>query len=544
MTSERAVVRWVTVAATAVTLGAVTLPPAAWFLLAYERAAGALEAEVELTSRTVTQVVSADPDLWEFEASRLREHLSRRSSEGVAERREILNAAGMVVADDSAPIAPPLITRSVPLFDAGVQAGSIRFSRSLRPLLLRAALLLLVLILPAALAFHLLRTLPLAALSLSRRALRHQRDAAQQYLDVAGVSFVILDAGGHVALLNRKGEELLGRAAADVVGRDWMASFVDPGDRKRALAALGPMRPGEVLEVEFAVARPTGARRVVQWYATPVASDGDGATPGVLLSGVDITHQRELEDQLGQTQRLRAIGQLAGGVAHDFNNILSSIKGYASVLRADLEVGSPHRLDAEEILSAVDRAAALTRSLLTFSRRQERKAEPVDLAELLRRSQRLLRRQLPEDVALELDVPAEPLPVTADGTQLEQVLVNLVTNGRDAIPGAGKISVAASQVTLDAEGAALAGLPGPGDYARVSVTDTGVGMEPETQSRIFEPFFTTKDVGQGSGLGLAVAFGVVEQHHGAIRIASEPGRGTTVTFHLPLRAPARRALDR
>jgi PAS domain S-box-containing protein len=544
MTSERAVVRWVTLAATAVTVGAAALPPAAWFLLAYERAAGSLEAEVELTSRTVTQVVSADPDLWEFEASRLREHISRSSKGGVAERRQILNAAGVLVAEDAAPIDPPLITRSVPIFDAGVQVGSVRISRSLRPLLLRAALLLLFLIPPAALAFRLLRTLPLAALRSSRGALRHQRDAAQQYLDVAGVSFVILDAAGHVALVNRKGEELLGRGADDVVGRDWMAGFVDPADRGRALAALGAMRPGEVLEVEFAVTRPTGARRIVQWYATPVASEGGGAPPGVLLSGVDITHQRELEEQLGQTQRLRAIGQLAGGVAHDFNNILSSIKGYASVLRADLEVGSTHRQDAEEILSAVDRAAALTRSLLTFSRRQERKAEPVDLAEIVRRSERMLRRQLPEEVVLELDLAAEPLPVTADGVQLEQVLVNLVTNARDAIPGAGKISVSARPATLDAEGAALAGLPGPGDYARVSVTDDGVGMEPETRARILEPFFTTKDVGQGSGLGLAVAFGVVEQHRGAIRIASEPGRGTTVTFHLPLRPPGRRASDR
>ncbi|HSM91814.1 MAG TPA: ATP-binding protein [Anaeromyxobacteraceae bacterium] len=539
MTAERAVVRWVAIAATAVTLGLVLIPPAAWLLLSWERAAGALEAEVELASWTLTQVVSADPDLWEFESSRVSEHLARRARDGVAERRRVLDATGAVVAESSDPVAPPLLTRRLPLFDAGVQVGTIEFARSLRPFILRSGALLILLLLPAALAFRVLWTVPTRALRQSRAALRHQRDAAKQVLDVAGVSFVILDAGGRVTQVNRKGVELLGREAAAVVGHEWMTEHVDPGDRARVEAALASARPGAVVELEFPVARPDGELRVVHWYATRLAAPEGGAEgdppPGLILSGADITRQRELEEQLAQSQKLRAIGQLAGGVAHDFNNILASIKGRASILRSDLEVGSPHRLDAEEILGAVDRAAALTRSLLTFSRRQERRAEPVDLVEVVRRSQRLLRRQLPEDVALALDLPAAPLTVTADAAQLEQVLVNLVSNAREAIPAAGRIVVAAATVTLDPDAAALAGLAGPGTFAQLSITDDGVGMAAETRARSLEPFFTTKDVGKGSGLGLAVAFGVVEQHHGAIRIASEPGRGTTVRILLPLR---------
>ncbi|MGB8932947.1 MAG: PAS domain S-box protein, partial [Anaeromyxobacteraceae bacterium] len=462
MATERAIVRWVTLAATAVAVGTLTLPPAAWFLLSYERTRGTLEAEAELIGSAVTQVVSADPDLWEFETVRLGEHLSRRTRSNVAERRQILNGSGVVVAGASPPLSPPVMTRSVPLLDAGVPVGSVELSRSLRPLLVRAILLMLLLAAPAALAFHLLRNLPLRALRRSRSELRHQRDAAQQYLDVAGVAFVILDAGGQVSLVNRKGEELLGREAAAVVGRDWMADFVDPRDRAHVLAELAAARPGDVVTLEFSVSRPAGTRRIARWYATPLAAEPEAGRPGLLLSGVDITRQRELEEQLAQTRKLKAVGQLAGGVAHDFNNILSSIKGYASVLRADLDLGSPHRLDAEEILAAVDRATALTRSLLTFSRRQDRKVEPVDLVEILRRSERLLRRQLPEDVVLDLVLPSEPLLVTADPAQLEQVLSNLVANARDAIPGAGKIVLSAAAATLDDDGAARAGVAAPG----------------------------------------------------------------------------------
>ncbi len=534
MATDPSVTRWLTVTATALTLSAVALPPAAWFFLSYQRAAGAIEAEAELTSWAVTQVVSADPDLWEFESTRLGEQLSSRPRRGVDERRRILNARGEVVAESSDPLPLPLMTRSAPLLDAGVRVGTVEVARSLSPLLARAAALLVVLIPFAVLVFHFLRTVPLRALRLSGTALQRQRAAAQQYLDVAGVAFVVLDDEGRARSVNRKGEEILGRGAADVLGRDWMATFVEGSDRKRVLAELAAARPGDIVSVEFPVSRPSGERRIVNWYATALADDG-GGRHGLLLSGVDITRQRQLEEQVGQTQKLRAIGQLAGGVAHDFNGLLASIKKHAAVLRSDLELGNPHRLDAEEILIAVDRAASLTRSLLTFSRRQDRGTELVDLVELVRRSQRLLRRQLREEIDLEIELPAEPLPVMADPGQLEQVLVNLVSNSQDAIRGAGRIVVSAASTRLDAEAATRAGLPAPGAYAQVSVSDDGAGMEPEERARVFEPFFTTKEIGEGTGLGLAVVFGIIEQHRGAIRIASETARGTTVTFLVPQR---------
>ncbi|HSN15545.1 MAG TPA: ATP-binding protein, partial [Anaeromyxobacteraceae bacterium] len=390
--------------------------------------------------------------------------------------------------------------------------------------------------LPGLLAFRALRTLPLQALHRAQGELRRERDVAQKYLDVAGVAFVLLDDAGRVTLLNRKGAELLARGAGEVVGREWLATFVDPGERDVLVNAAAAAQPGEVFAVEFGILRPSGDRRAVSWYATPLA-DERGARSGLLLSGVDITHQRRLEDQLRHAQKLRAVGQLAGGVAHDFNNILAAIRSRAAMLRSDLAVGSPHRLDAEEILSAADRAATLTRSLLTFSRRQALATERIDLCDLIQRSERRLRRLVPAEIFLVTELPPEPLQVFADPIQIEQVLSNLVTNARDAIRETGRVVISASRTALDTEGARRLGLSAPGDYAQVAVTDDGVGLDQETQARLFEPFYTTKEIGKGTGLGLAIAFGILELHRGTIRVASEPGRGTTVTFLLPIGGP-------
>jgi PAS domain S-box-containing protein len=408
----------------------------------------------------------------------------------------------------------------------------VEIMRSARPHLLNAGLLFLALALPGLFVFYVLRTLPLEALRRAHGELARQRDTAQKYLDVAGVAFVILDGAGRVTQVNRKGSELLARPPGEVVGREWAETFVEPQARGAAAAAMAAARPGEVLGIEFAILRPTGDRRIGSWYATPLTDDR-GARSGLVLSGVDVTQQRQLEEQLRHAQKLRAVGQLAGGVAHDFNNILAAIRSRAAMLRADLALGSPHRLDAEEILAASDRAAALTRSLLTFSRRQALATERLDLCELVRRSERRLRRLLPAEVFLVAELPDEPLVVLADPIQIDQVLSNLVSNARDAIRGTGRIVISASRAVIDADGARRLGLSAPGEYAQVAVADNGVGLDLETQARLFEPFYTTKEVGKGTGLGLAIAFGIVELHRGTIHVASEEGRGTTVTFLLP-----------
>ena len=531
MPTDRGIVRGVSVAVGLLTAVAVVLPPVIYLSLAYQHEAGRLEAEVELNAQLVTQIIGANPELWSYERYRLIDTLSRRARRDVPENRRVLDARGVVIAESLEQVDFPWITRTLPLLDAGVRVGTIEISRSVRALVVRALLAAMVVLPLSVLAFQILRTVPIRAIRRSEAALRRQRDAAQRYLDVAGVAFVALDAHGRVSLVNRKGAELLGRPEAEVIGKDWLG-FVDPADRPRVEAeGATPVRPGAVRTIEYALLHPSGDRRIVSWYYTALVGE-DGST-GVLGSGVDITTQRMLEERLRHAQKLEAIGQLAAGVAHGFNNLLSSIKGYAALLLRDLPVSPKYRFDLDEILSATDRAMSLTRSLLAFSRQERVKPERADLAEIVGRTQRLLRPALRDDVALETELPPEPLPVVADVVQLEQVLMNLVTNARDAISGPGRITVAASRVVLDGDAAQHAGLS-PGPYARLCVTDTGSGIDPATQARIFEPFFTTKDVDKGTGLGLAIAHGVMKQHRGSITVSSEPGQGTTFTCLLPL----------
>jgi len=248
--------------------------------------------------------------------------------------------------------------------------------------------------------------------------------------------------------------------------------------------------------------------------------------------------QRELEAKLHDAQKLEAMGRLAGGVAHDFNNLLSIVKGYAVLLRRRVGEELPHRRYVDEIVASTDRAASLTASLLAFGRRQVLRREPMELAELVRQCEPSLRRLLRENVELRTELDPAALPLSGDRLQLERVLMNLVTNARDAMPDGGRIVIAASRVTLDAEGARRAGLEAPGAYAQLSVEDTGTGIPREVQEHLFEPFFTTKEVGKGSGLGLSIAYAIVQQHHGTIHVESAPGAGTRFELLLPLLASA------
>ncbi len=252
---------------------------------------------------------------------------------------------------------------------------------------------------------------------------------------------------------------------------------------------------------------------------------------------------RALEAQLRHAQKLEAVGLLAGGVAHDFNNILTGILGYASVLQESIPAADPGREAADEIVQAAGRAATLTRGLLAFSRKQKMELKPTDLNEVVRGVEKMLRRIIGEDVELRTELCAEPLVANVDPAQLEQVLVNLAANAKDAMPGGGLLSVAtrsirAEELTGDGE---LPGFAGPA--ALVTVSDSGAGMEDDLQQKIFEPFFTTKEVGRGTGLGLSIVHGIVQQHGGAIRLYSRPGIGTTFKIYLPLSPEAAAAVE-
>lgn len=326
-----------------------------------------------------------------------------------------------------------------------------------------------------------------------------------------------------VAMLDGSSEEeVLSRGAADF--------YVDKGRRAelgRLLETQGFIR-GE--EAELVTLK--GRRIWVSVTALKKAGpDWKDYADGILE---DITERKKLEEQLRHSQKLEAVGQLAGGVAHDFNNILTAIIGYGNLLLMKKGEDEVVRDYAEHVLTLSEKAAHLTQSLLAFSRKQVMNPQPVELNGLIKRVEKIMRVLLGEDIVFNVSLSGQAVMVKADSTQIEQVLMNLATNARDSMKPGGMLSVSTGIVELGPEFSALHGYGQAGTFAMISVSDTGHGMDAETQKRIFEPFFTTKEVGKGTGLGLAVVYGIVKQHGGFINVYSEPGIGSTFKVYLPI----------
>ena len=247
----------------------------------------------------------------------------------------------------------------------------------------------------------------------------------------------------------------------------------------------------------------------------------------------DITERRRLEEELRQSQKLEAVGLLAGGIAHDFNNLLTVIEGYAEMLRSDQAPDDVHRDSVDEILVAAGRAASLTRQLLAFSRRQILQPIRLNLNANVASTQRLLSRLLGENIQIRTALASGLWDVFADPGQMDQIILNLAVNARDAMECGGTLSIETANIAAGAFDASLTPELTGGEYVRLSVIDTGHGMDKETQRHIFEPFFTTKEVGRGTGLGLSTVYGIVTQSGGHIRVSSEPEKGTSFSIYLP-----------
>jgi signal transduction histidine kinase len=299
-----------------------------------------------------------------------------------------------------------------------------------------------------------------------------------------------------------------------------------------AAALDATLTGGQPYNVDHRVMLPGGGERVVNEHAE-VVRDAAGRPVRLLGTVLDVTDRRRLEEQYRQAQKMEAVGRLAGGVAHDFNNLLTVINGYGEVLLESLPAGHPAREMVAEIRGAGERAAALTRQLLAFSRKQPAAPRVLDLNALVRDLDRMLRRLIGEDVEFATATAPDLWPVTADPGHLEQVVVNLVVNARDAMPRGGKLTVETRNVVLDDAYARATADARPGPHVLLAVTDTGVGMDRATLDRALEPFFTTKGPSHGTGLGLATVYGVVKQAGGHVALYSEPGRGTTVKVYLP-----------
>jgi len=253
-----------------------------------------------------------------------------------------------------------------------------------------------------------------------------------------------------------------------------------------------------------------------------------------IRNAIYISRERRMAEQMRQAQKMEAVGQLAGGVAHDFNNMLTAIIGFATLAQMQTEEKHASAPYLQQILLAAERATHLTQGLLSFSRKNISNPQPVELGTLVRSMEKLLRRLISEDIELRLSLSTERLMVVADAGQIDQVILNLATNARDAMSGGGVLMIATTQQQIDEEFVEARGFGAAGRYAVLTVSDTGVGMNADTRAHVFEPFFTTKEVGKGTGLGLAIVYGNVKQHNGYIDIDSAPGKGTTFHVYLPL----------
>ena len=355
-------------------------------------------------------------------------------------------------------------------------------------------------------------------------ALRASEARFRALVEHASDLIAILDTAGRFRYVSPSHQRVLGYAPEELVGRDAFAlAHDDDLDYLRwtlaeVLGASGPVRPRYVR-----LRRRDGGWCVADMIVTNLV--GDPAVAGVVVNARDVTEQELLAEQLRQAQKMEALGKLAGGLAHDFNNVLAAIAGFAQLVRGDLPDEDPHRADLDEIVAATARGSTVTRQLLTFSRRRTVDTQVIDLAEVVRDTGRMLRPLLPSSIAVELRTGDAPAWVIADRGQLEQVVMNLAVNARDAMPDGGTLAV-----TVELRDA-------PRPCCRLVVRDTGCGMSPEVRGRIFEPFFTTKAAGQGSGLGLATVYGIVRQFGGTVVAESEEGAGATFTVTLPLAPP-------
>jgi len=368
-----------------------------------------------------------------------------------------------------------------------------------------------------------------------RNKVRSSEDRYHAIMEQANDAIILLDQEGRLVEVNRRAEDLLGLPREHIVGQT-LEQFVPEAERERERQIFRDLwSSGKPRADHVHCQRPDGHLVPVDISACVVHLGGRRL---VLVIVHDTTERDRLEQQLRQSQKMEAVGQLAGGVAHDFNNLLCIITGYGELLLGGLAPDNPQRKMVEQIKSAGDRAASLTRQLLAFSRQQVIVPKILDLNAVVADTARMLVRLIGEDIEFATTLDPALGRVKADPGQVEQVLMNLVVNSRDAMPQGGKLTIETANVSMDAAAASLRPGLRPGEYVLLAVSDTGSGMDETTRGRIFEPFFSTKERGKGTGLGLAVVYGIVKQSGGSIDVYSEPGRGTTFKVYLPREAAA------
>ena len=375
----------------------------------------------------------------------------------------------------------------------------------------------------------------------ARRAAEQEVQELNQFrhsiFDQANIWLHVLDRDLNTIAWNRAAAEISGISPEEALHSQftWEVMYPDPDERESMMnIAREIIEDGLVLENrETRICTRSGDTRSISWHARRLL-DADGGPIGLLAMGRDVTEHKQLETQLRQAVKMEAIGRLAGGIAHDFNNMLTAILGNVQLISMRMDQNDDNQRLLGDIRVAARRSADLTRQLLAFSRKQAREPEALDLNAVIERIEPMLQRMIGEDISVLTNLDPDLGLTMADPSQTDQVLMNLVVNARDAMPNGGILTIETANRALDESYAAGYADLEPGRYVMLSVSDTGIGMDRETQERIFEPFFTTKPEDHGTGLGLATVYGIVSQSGGHIYVYSEPGEGTTFKVYLPL----------
>lgn len=363
--------------------------------------------------------------------------------------------------------------------------------------------------------------------------LRHEKERFHNLIHNAPFGMLMIDKYGIFKYANPKFTEILGYDLKDVPdGKKWFElAYPDPEYRRQVVSAwiedLESYEPGEKRPRVYKVTCRDGSRKIINFIPVSLKTGEN------IISCEDITERIKLEDQLRQAQKMESVGRLAGGVAHDFNNMLQAIMGYAELGMLNIQPGAAPDENLIQISKAAQRAANLVGQLLAFARRQAVSPKVIDLNKTVASMLGMLNRVIGEDIELVWKPGFDTWPVNIDPAQIDQILANLLVNARDAIEGAGRVIIETGNAVLDQAYCSVNEGFIPGQYVMLTVSDSGSGMDTETASQIFEPFFTTKEMGKGTGLGLAMVYGIVKQNSGFINVYSEPGHGTTFKIYLP-----------
>jgi PAS domain S-box-containing protein len=508
--------------------------PLGFFTVSRQYQAGSLETETAICADIIGMAFSTDVVSMLDETKQLDVLLARPSFTGRDDCRRIISLDNRVIAEHIHPLKGPLLTRTHELQEAGRPVGRLEITRSLYPLIVQTGFVALFSLALGASIFLTLWFLPLRAVRNAEQSLRRSEHRYRTLFEESKDAIIIASQDGQILDANTAAVALFGYSSREEIAAiGHVGTLFSPANRERLEAVLAG--DGQLRDFEFSCRKKDG--RWVSGLLTVIAGrEADGETTTYNIFFHDQTQKKRIELQLVYSRKMEAVGVLAGGVAHDFNSILTIIIGFAEILQKRMGDDDPLRRYLNGMLAATERASHLVKGLLTFSRTGAAKPQLLDLKKVIFETGKLLGMIVGDRIDVSVTVADHELPVMADRELLQQVFMNLITNARDAMPEGGTVTISAAQMAMDEHSIERHGFGTPGRYVAIAVSDTGYGMEKEVAEKVFEPFFTTKEVGKGSGLGLSIVYGIVKQHHGYIAVQSDPGAGAVFTVYLPLLA--------